>query len=234
MARRVPVRRHGWAARCTFFNSRPVPRRISDSTIRRLSHYLRALEELEGSDAATVSSDQLADQGGTTAAQVRKDLSQFGSFGKRGLGYSVPELASRLRRILGVDRSWRVVLVGAGRIGSALFEYPNFAGRGFRCVGVVDSDPDKVGRQWGDVVISPVTDLEDVIRDCRAELVIVAVPARAAQDVADRAVAAGARGILNFAPTQLRVPETVALTDVNLVMEMEALSFAITKGGRTR
>ena len=211
-----------------------MSRRISDSTVRRLSHYLRALEEMEAARATTVSSDQLAEQGGTTAAQVRKDLSQFGSFGKRGLGYSVAELAGRLRRILGVDRSWRVALVGAGRIGSALFEYPSFAARGFQCVAVVDADPAKVGTRWGDVVISPASSLEGVIRERRVDLVIIAVPARAAQEVADRAVAAGARGILNFAPTQLRVPDEVPVTDVNLVMEMEALSFAITKGGARR
>ena len=207
-----------------------MSRRISDSTIRRLSHYLRALEDLEADRTTTVSSEQLARRGGTTAAQVRKDLSHFGSFGKRGLGYAVPELAGRLRRILGVDRTWRVVLVGAGRIGSALFEYPSFAARGFECVGVVDADPDKIGQRWGDLVIRPASDLESVIRTGKVDLAIVAVPARAAQEVADRAVAAGARGILNFAPTQLRVPDHVPVTDVNLVMEMEALSFAITKG----
>lgn len=210
-----------------------MSRRISDSTIRRLSHYLRALEDLESSDAGTVSSDQLAQQGGTTAAQVRKDLSHFGSFGKRGLGYSVPELASRLRRILGVDRSWNVALVGAGRIGSALFEYPSFAQRGFRLVAIVDADPAKVGTSWGDVVISAAEDLEAVVRDREIDLVILAVPAKAAQDVAERAVAAGARGLLNFAPTQIRVEQDVPITHVNLVMEMEALSFAITKGRTT-
>ena len=112
----------------------PVPRRVSDSTVRRLSQYLRVLEDLERSGAATVSSEDLAGSGGTTAAQVRKDLSQFGSFGKRGLGYPVVELSSHLRSILGLERRWRVVLVGAGRIGSALFAYPNFTRRGFDCV----------------------------------------------------------------------------------------------------
>jgi redox-sensing transcriptional repressor len=181
-------------------------------------------------DEKTVSSTQLAEWGGTTAAQVRKDLSQFGSFGKRGLGYSVRELGLRLRSILGVDRRWRVALVGAGRIGSALFEYPNFAQRGFDLVAVLDNAPTKVGRSWGAVTIRHVDDLEDVVRDLDVDLVIIAVPAEAAQEMADRAVAAGARGILNFAPTQIRVPDSVPLTDVNLVMEMEALSFAISQG----
>ncbi len=206
-----------------------MSRRISDSTVRRLSHYLRALEELEGRHATTVSSDQLAARGGTTAAQVRKDLSHFGSFGKRGLGYSVAELAGRLRRILGVDRHWKVALVGAGRIGSALFEYPDFAARGFRLVAVLDRDPAKVGRVWGPVTISDISELERVVGERDIDLMILAVPGDAAQAIAERAVAAGARGLLNFAPTQLRVADDVPVTNVNLVMEMEALSFALTK-----
>jgi len=205
-----------------------VTHKVSDSTIRRMSHYLRALEEMDRQEETTVSSTQLAEWGGTTAAQVRKDLSQFGSFGKRGLGYEVRGLTERLRAILGVDRRWRVALVGAGRIGAALFEYPNFRLRGFDLVGVLDVADDKVGRSWGELTIRHVEELEDVVSSEDVDLVIIAVPAAAAQEVADRAVEAGARGILNFAPTQLRVPEGVPLTDVNLVMEMEALSFAIT------
>ena len=184
---------------------------------------------MAGQDETTVSSTQLAEWGGTTAAQVRKDLSQFGSFGKRGLGYSVRELSLRLEGILGVDRRWRVALVGAGRIGSALFEYPNFAQRGFDLVAVLDNAPTKVGRSWGPVTIRHVEDLEEVVAALDVDLIIIAVPAEAAQEVADRAVEAGARGILNFAPTQIRVSSHVRVTDVNLVMEMEALSFAITQ-----
>lgn len=194
-----------------------------------MSHYLRALEEMARREDTTVSSTQLAEWGGTTAAQVRKDLSQFGSFGKRGLGYSVRELELRLRSILGVDRRWRVALVGAGRIGSALFEYPNFAQRGFDLVAVLDNDPAKVGRSWGPVPIRHVDGLEEAVGSLEVDLVIIAVPAEAAREVADRAVAAGARGILNFAPTQIRVSSGVPVTNVNLVMEMEALSFAITQ-----
>jgi len=209
-----------------------VPRHISDSTIRRLSHYLRALESMERAGATTVSSEELAGKGGTTAAQVRKDLSQFGSFGKRGLGYGVRELAERLREILGLSRRWNVVLVGAGRIGSALFEYPNFAPRGFDCVAVVDADPAKVGQQWGRVRIRPAEELERVLTETAADLVILAVPPDAAQGVADRCVAAGARGILNFAAVTLKVPDCVPVTNVNLVMELEALSYAVTQLGR--
>ena len=200
-----------------------MPRRVSESTIRRLSHYLRALEKLEHDGVPTVSSEELAGRGGTTAAHVRKDLSQFGSFGKRGVGYGVTELGDSLRHILGVDRRWRVGLVGAGRIGSALFEYPNFAERGYDCVAIFDSDPEKIGRCWSGVPIRSPDELEATIRAEGITLVILAVPPEAAQCLADRAVFAGARGLMNFAAVQLRVPAHVAVTDVNLVMELEAL-----------
>jgi redox-sensing transcriptional repressor len=203
-------------------------RKVSESTVRRLSHYLRILEQMDRRGGGTVSSEDLAGESGTTAAQVRKDLSLFGSFGKRGLGYRVPELADHLRAILGLGRVWRVILAGAGRIGSALFEYPDFRQRGFHIVTVLDVDPAKVGRRWGDVTIQPVERLEDEVGRQGLEVLILAVPAEAAQTLAERAVGAGIRGILNFAPTQLRLPPTVAVQDVNMVMELEALSFDLT------
>lgn len=207
-----------------------MSRRISDSTVRRLSHYLRALEVFGESEGGTVSSEELASRGHTTAAQVRKDLSHFGSFGKRGLGYSIAELSIRLRAILGLDRVWRVVLVGAGRIGAALFEYPDFKMRGYDCVAILDSDPEKIGTLWGTMPIHSSEGLETVIDELDADLVILAVPASAAQKVADRAVHAGVKGILNFAPVQIKVPDSIPVEDVNLVMELEALSFKITRG----
>ena len=197
--------------------------------MRRLSHYLRSLEGFPET-GGTVSSEELAARGQTTAAQVRKDLSHFGSFGKRGLGYPVEELRDHLRSILGVDRSWRVALVGAGRIGRALFEYPAFRSRGFDCVAVFDSDPGKVGQAWGQQVICSPDDFEQTIVELDVELVILALPAEAAQEMAIRAVDAGVKGILNFAPIRLNVPPRVPVEDVNLVMELEALSFQITQG----
>jgi redox-sensing transcriptional repressor len=208
-----------------------VTRRIPASTVRRLSHYLRSLEDLEGTGVETVSSEELALRGQTTAAQVRKDLSHFGSFGKRGLGYKIDELRKRLRQILGVDRVWKVALIGAGRIGSALFEYPAFESRGYQCVAIIDSDPDKIGSYWGRLQIQGPEGLEVALRELGVELAILAVPARAAQAMADRAVKAGVRGILNFAPIRLKVPPHVPVEDVNLVMQLEALSFAITQRG---
>ncbi len=187
------------------------------------------LELIKDDGGVTVSSEQLARRGHTTAAQVRKDLSHFGSFGKRGLGYRVDELRDRLRIILGLDQVWPVILVGAGRIGSALFEYPDFKRRGYDCVAVVDIDPEKIGGKWGELVIQPAAKLESLIKELRATLVILAVPASAAQLVAEGSVNAGIKGILNFAPVQLQVPDGIPVENVNLVMELEALSFQITR-----
>jgi redox-sensing transcriptional repressor len=209
-----------------------LSRKISDSTVSRLSVYLRILEEMGNDD--TVSSDDLAERAGTTSAQVRKDLSLFGSFGKRGLGYSVPELTGRLREILGLDRTWRVALVGAGRIGAALFDYPGFRSRGFHIVSVVDRDAAKIGKKWGDITIQDVDELGGIIREKGVEILILAVPAGAVQEVVDRAVKAGVRAILNFASAQLKIPDDVALKDVNMVMELEALSFTLSQGSGAR
>jgi redox-sensing transcriptional repressor len=202
--------------------------KISESTVRRLSSYLRLLQEADARRQETISSEELAERGGTTSAQVRKDLSFFGSFGKRGLGYSVPELLRQIEGILGLQRRWRVALVGAGKIGSALISYRNFQRRGFEIQAVFDSDRDKVGQPWGTQIILPDEDLERMLAEEGIEIVIVAVPGDAAQGVVDRVVRAGVRAILNFAPVRLRVPDGVALRNVDMVMEMEGLTFALT------
>lgn len=207
-------------------------KKTSESTVRRLSLYLRFLQEAESAGAATISSDELARRAGTTAAQVRKDLSVFGSFGKRGLGYSVPELFEAIRGILGLDHVWRVALVGAGKIGSALFSYRDFRRRGFRIRAVFDSDPAKIGQRWGDLVVHGDRELERVLPGEGIEIVIVAVPAAAAQAVVDRVVGAGVRAILNFAPVRLNAAEHVTLRNVDLAVELEGLSFTLSNGGR--
>ncbi|HJR64749.1 MAG TPA: redox-sensing transcriptional repressor Rex [Gemmatimonadaceae bacterium] len=203
-------------------------KRIAESTVRRLSLYLRFLEEFEGRGLATISSDELAARGGTTSAQVRKDLSFFGSFGKRGLGYAVPELAARLRQILGLGREWRVIILGAGKIGSALAQYRGFWQRGFRITAVYDADPAKVGRKIDGFVIRNIEALERDNASERADIAVITVPAESAQQVVDRAVAAGIPAIMNFAPVQLQVPDDIALKTVNMAMELEGLSFALT------
>ena len=138
------------------------------------------------------------------------------------------ELTDHLRDILGLKRSWRVALLGAGRIGSALFEYADFRRRGFEILAVLDQDPDKVGTRWGPVMVRDVAELPRVLEGEKIQVVILAVPAPAAQELADQVVRAGVRGILNFAPIQLRVPAHVAVQDVNVVTELEALSFELT------
>ena len=158
------------------FTSHPAVRRIADSTVRRLSIYLRFLEEFEDRGLSTVSSEELARRGGTTSAQVRKDLSFFGSFGKRGLGYSVPELSSALREILGLGREWRVVIVGAGKIGAALAQYRGFRQRGYNIIAVYDSNPDKIGRSLEGIEIRDMDRFEaDVVAD-RPEIAVIAIP----------------------------------------------------------
>jgi redox-sensing transcriptional repressor len=203
-------------------------RKVAESTIRRLSLYLRLLEEFEGQGIETVSSDALAGRGGTTSAQVRKDLSFFGSFGKRGLGYPVNELVGRLQKILGLDRRYRVAMIGAGKIGSALVQYRGFKQRGFDIVAIFDVDPAKIGRQWNGLAIQDITTLEDVVRAASIDMAVLVTPAEAAQPLADRLVALGVKAILNFAPVQLVVSEEIVVKTVNLALELETLSYALT------
>lgn len=200
-------------------------RKIADSTVRRLSLYLRFLEEFEGQGVETVSSEALAGRGGTTSAQVRKDLSFFGSFGKRGLGYSVPELVQSLRQILGLTRHYRVALIGAGKIGSALVQNRGFRQRGFDIVALFDRDPEKIGRRLDGLVIEDVAHLEAALARTPVEIAVLVTPADSAQTVADRLVKLEVKAILNFAPVQLAVPDDVTVKTVNLALELEALAY---------
>jgi redox-sensing transcriptional repressor len=177
---------------------------------------------------ATISSEELAKRGATTSAQVRKDLSFFGSFGKRGLGYSVPELAAQLRQILGLERTWSVVIVGAGKIGSAMAQYRGFRQRGFTVVAVYDSDPAKIGSNWDGITVRDIAMLErDSTRES-PDIAVLATPAEHAQKVAERIAKAGIRAILNFAPVQLQLAPEVTVKNVNMALELEGLSFALT------
>lgn len=203
-------------------------KRIADSTVRRLSAYLRFLEDFEGRGLTTISSAELAKRGGTTSAQVRKDLSLFGSFGKRGLGYSVPELKRQLGEILGLGREWRVVIVGAGKIGSALAQYRGFRQRGFVILRAYDSNPSKIGTTVEGIEVADIDQMEqDFARDL-PDIVVLAVPGEVAQRTLDRVVKAGIKAVLNFAPTQMQAPPDVTVRTVNMAMELEGLSFALT------
>ena len=202
-------------------------RKISESTVRRLSLYLGFLEQFATQGQTTISSAELARRGGTTSAQVRKDLSFFGSFGKRGLGYSVPELTARIRDILGLRRTYRVVVVGAGRIGSALIQYPGFRQRGFHVTAIYDKDPKKIGTGWNGLVVRDIHHLEADLNREPIDIAIVVTPATAAQEVVDRLVRSGVKAILNFAPMQPAVPPDVVVKSVNMALELETLSFAL-------
>jgi redox-sensing transcriptional repressor len=210
------------------FTSPMSVKRIAESTVRRLSIYLRFLEEFEDRGLSTVSSEELARRGGTTSAQVRKDLSFFGSFGKRGLGYSVPELSSALRDILGLGREWRVVIVGAGKIGAALAQYRGFRQRGYNIIAVYDSNPDKIGRSLEGIEVRDMARFEADIAAERPEIAVIAIPGEGAQEVLDLIVRTGIKAVLNFAPIQLNAPPDVTVKAVNMAMELEGLSFALT------
>lgn len=199
--------------------------KISEFTVRRLSNYYRILLDLEKRGIPTVSSARLAELGGITSAQVRKDLSYFGNFGTRGLGYSVTELKNAIVEILGLNKKWTMALFGAGSLGHALFFHEGFRDDGFFFKHVFDVDPKKVGTKWNDVDITHQRSAEDVLRRDPVHIAVVATPPEAAPDIVDLLVRAGTKGILNFAPTQLTVPEGVWLRNVNLAVALESLSF---------
>ncbi len=207
-------------------------RRISESTVRRLSVYLRFLRELARQGREVVSSRQLAGGCGTTPAQVRKDLSLFGSFGKRGRGYTVDELRHTLEGILGLGRRWRVALVGAGKIGSALLGYQDLARRGFDIVAAFDTDPAKAGRAMASVPVYAADRLSEVVSDEHVEIGIIATPPESAQAVAETLVSAGVGAILNFAPVAIDVPERVTVRTMDVALEMEGLSYVLSGAHR--
>jgi redox-sensing transcriptional repressor len=203
--------------------------RIAESSVRRLSHYYRVLEEFHAEGRRMISSRRLAEREGITSAQVRKDLSYFGSFGRRGLGYNVEHLRDRIRAILGLERRWRVALVGAGHVGAALLAYRGFSAQGFDIVAVFDREPSRIGQTLGSLPIQDVARLPEAAAGGAFDIGVIATPIQAAQEVAGVLVAAGVRGILNFAPRKLFVPPDVALRTVDMTMEFESLSFSLTQ-----
>ena len=213
----------------------PAPEKhIAESTVRRLSLFLRVLEQAAARGQQTISSDALAEDGGTTSAQVRKDLSFFGSFGKRGRGYDVGELVSKLQDILGLGREWKVYIVGAGKIGSALVSYRGFSQRGFRVLAIYDTDPQLVGRTIDGVGVRSMSQLEhDATRE-NPDIAVITVPAENAQSVADRVVGSGIRAIMNFAPVPIHVPGNVAVKSVNMALELEGLAYALVHANTDR
>lgn len=200
----------------------PESKHIPDPTLLRMCRYLRILER---HDDATISSAAIADAAGVNAAQVRKDLSFFGEFGQPGVGYHTKELLASLKRMMGLDEELEVVVVGAGALGSALINYPGFENRGFRIVAVFDNNPAKVGHRLRGYEIMPFDRLKETIKDYDVRLAIIAVPRVSAQEVADSLIEAGIKGIVNFAPVTLKVPEGVVVRSVDVTLQLETLAY---------
>lgn len=206
----------------------PSDAAVPKAVVSRLSLYLREVQRLEGAGQQTISSAQLGTMLGFSDAQVRKDLGFFGQFGQPGVGYRCDELIRAMRDILGTNHPWPVVMIGVGNLGQALLGYRGFGRQNFRIVAAFDSDPEKVGGTINGVPVRHVDDLAEVVRNSSIRLGMIVVPAERAQEVADRLVAAGIEGIVNFAPVTLSLPANVQLVSVDLAIELEQLSFAVT------
>lgn len=209
-----------------------IPRRplgIPEATVARLPIYLRVLRSMGDAGVTTVSSEHLSEACGVSSAKLRKDLSFLGSYGTRGVGYDVEYLTFNISRELGDANPWGVVIVGVGNLGHALVSYRGFASRGFCVVGLLDASPDVIGERFvmdqSVLVVRPMVDLEELVRDTKAHIGVIATPAQAAQGVADRLTAAGVRSILNFAPVVLNVAADVEVRKVDLAVELQILAF---------
>jgi len=200
---------------------------IPEVVINRLPVYARALSELASRGESVVSSQALGELLDVTPAQIRKDLSYFGRFGKQGRGYNVHSLLSKLREILGIDRQWRLILVGVGRLGQAIAEYGGFGPQGFEIVAAFDANPGVVGREIGGVSVKQIDEMEQFLRTTRVDIGIVAVPAADAQKVVDKLVALGVRAILNYAPITAHVPRDVTIRHIDPVLAMQSMTFYI-------
>jgi redox-sensing transcriptional repressor len=204
-------------------------KKIPEGTISRLFVYLREISALTKINIHTISSAELGERTNLSDAQVRKDLGYFGQFGVSGAGYNTEELKAALERILGKNKTWNVAVAGVGHLGSALLTYPGFKQCGLNIIAGFDSDAKKIGRKIGDIVVQPIDELSKSIRDKKIAIAIIAVPAGAAQEVADKLVKAGVECILNFAPAALNVPENIKVKDVDLSRELETLSYFLVK-----
>lgn len=199
--------------------------KIPEATVQRLSIYSRYLHQLMGEGEDTVSSGQIARGVGVSSAQVRKDLAYFGEFGIRGVGYKVDELYGYLMEILGLDHEWNVIIIGAGKLGSALALYQGFRERGFVVKAILDVAENKIGSTLGQLRVEPLDVLEKRVKEYDIHVGVVTVPAQEAQKVTDQMIQAGVKAILNFSPRVLKVPHDVVLRNVDLSVNLEVLSF---------
>jgi len=200
-------------------------RNIPDIVVGRLPIYLRALDRLILEQREYTSSHELGERLGISSAQIRKDLSHFGEFGKQGTGYNVTYLSDQIRQILHVDREWPIAVVGAGDLGRAVVHYRGFVPRGFRVVCVFDDNPDRVGEEIAGLTVQPMSDLEDTITAAGVQVAMIAVPLEAAQDVASQLVKTGVRAILNYAPITLSVPKDVQVQYIDPVVHLQHMTF---------
>ncbi len=205
-----------------------MPSTIPDIVISRLPVYLRALERLSQEGQEVTSSHELGKHLGISSAQIRKDLSHFGGFGKQGTGYKIAYLKDQLRQVLKVERDWQVALVGAGDLGSAVARYKGFAERGFHITYVFDSAAEKIGKRVGSFVIRPVDEITQIVSENNIKIAMIAVPAENAQQVADTLVSAGVRAILNYAPINLNVPDTVHVQYIDPVLHLQRMTYYLT------
>lgn len=203
--------------------------KVPEATINRLSVYSRFLEQLDRKGVVTVSSVEIAKGVGVGPAQVRKDLAYFGEFGTRGVGYNVKDLMRYTIKILGIDEPWPLILAGAGNLGYALNTYKGFNERGFSIVGVIDNDQDKIGKKIGNLVVSPLEKMAEIIRKHNVKIGIIAVPQHAAQEVADLMVKNGLQAILNYAPVALNIPDNIELRNVDMSVKLETLTFNLSR-----
>lgn len=208
-------------------DAEPASSGVPKAVVSRLCLYLRELQHLLRDGSQTTSSTQLGSLLGLTDAQVRKDLAYFGQFGHPGIGYHCEELVREIKRILGTNHPWPVALVGVGNLGRALLGYRGFGHQGFQVVAAFDNDVSKVGRKLSGVPVFHLDQLPEVVKERQIRLGIVAVPPTAAQEAADRLVAAGVDGVLNFAPVTLSLPKSISTVGVDLAMELEQLAFAV-------
>ncbi len=207
---------------------------IPPVVIDRLPLYTRALSALQTEGRDVVSSQELGTRLGVTPAQIRKDLSYFGRFGKQGRGYNVQKLLDELHRILGLDRQWRMALVGVGKLGRAILGYEGFAPQGFRIVEAFDAHPERIGQRVNSLTVKDARDLEKVLSKAPVDVGIVAVPAESAQDVIDKLVNCGVRAILNYAPIAAHVPGGVYLKRIEPVLALQSMTYYLKSSPRPR
>ena len=205
-----------------------MPGNIPDIVIGRLPIYLRALTRLAVEGQEVTSSHELGRRLGISSAQIRKDLSHFGGFGKQGTGYQIAYLVDQLRQVLKVDQEWEVAVIGAGDLGTALVHYKGFSDRGFRIACVFDNSPQKIGKKIGDFVVHPIDEMQKIVQERGIKIAMIAVPAEKAQEVANKLIEVGVRALLNYAPMTLNVPSEVKVQYIDPVVQMQRMTFYLT------